>query len=199
MKKIALLVFVLCLTMNSAVAQMIMGDEINGTPVAQSNNNNLNEVASSGNYRDAFDLMYDYSSDSESSAIGLGWDTGQNGYLNLGTQFGGGKSMDIFSLSLGYGLRKRYVSNDMFLVQGKLYPYMGYSSTSYKINGTKHKNSDFAYGLAGSLALGLKLWNTANGNSVFLTAGYSVSAPDFKFKDMFDYGSFGLAITIIYY
>ena len=198
MKKIALLVCVLCLIQNSAVAQMIMGDEINGTPVAQSNDN-PSEAVSSGNYRDAFDLMYNYSSDTESSAIGLGWDTGQRGYFTLGAQFGGGKNMDIFSMSLGYGLRKRYVSNDMFLVQGKLYPYMGYFSSSYKINGMENKSSDFNYGLSGSLALGLKLWNTANGNSVFLTAGYSVSAPDFKFKGMFESGSFGLAITIIYY
>lgn len=152
------------------------------------------------------DIGISYNSDSKVGGISFGSDLGKNGYMKYGFNAGFG-DIDLYSGTFGIGLKKRYVMNDAFLIQGMIYPYIGYGSTSYKvldsysnygtpIYETKTDN-DFLYGAAANLSLGIKLWNTKKGNSTFLTVGYYISAPEFETKNMFDSGSWGIGFTTI--
>ncbi|MBQ8191097.1 MAG: hypothetical protein IJZ45_04970 [Bacteroidaceae bacterium] len=152
------------------------------------------------------DIGVSYNSDSEVVGLSFGNDLGESGYMKYGFNVGFG-DIDLYSGTLGIGLKKRYVMNDVFLIQGMIYPYIGYGSTSYKIldsysnYGTPiyetKTNNDFLYGAAANLSIGLKLWNTKKGNSTFLTLGYYISAPEFKTENMFDNGSWGIGFTTI--
>lgn len=194
MKRLALLVCSLTMFLGQVCAQQLVSDDKNGTPTGVTVNTN-ESAAPKANYESAVDIMYDYNSELKLHAIGFGGDHCKGGYFCFGSSFGGANGVDMFSLSFGYGLQKRHVFNDVFFLQGKLYPYIGYSSVEI---GDESEN-DFDYGLQGSVAVGLRLWKTPKGNSVFLTGGYSLSAPEFEFSDLTDNGSWGVGITIVYY
>lgn len=199
MKKIALIVCALCLTLNEVCAQKFVSDSTNGTPdVKKVEGQSADGSESSEGYKDAFDLMWDINPDTDYHSLGLGWDTGNVGYFTLGTGFGGPEGVDMFALSVGWGFRKRHVINDIFLIQGKLYPYAGYSSMELDLGDSTVSEKEFAWGLQGNLSIGLKLWNTSAGNSVFLTGGYSDAAPELDFGKIGDNGYWGLGITVIY-
>ena len=96
--------------------------------------------------------------------------------------------------------------DDSFLIQGMIYPYVGYSSISYEVESYTDKgykktetkdDSEIAWGAAANLSIGLKLWDTQKGNSTFLTLGYYISAPELETKNMFDNGSWGIGFTTI--
>lgn len=115
--------------------------------------------------------------------------------------------LSSYSITLGFGLKKRVVINDFLLVQGKIGPYIGY--WGYEVeefdkldrNGNpkyeKKNKWEITYGANASVSVGIKLWDTKKGNTTFLTVGYYISAPEFETKNMIDNGSWGLGFTTI--
>lgn len=196
MKKLFFLVCTFTMLFGQVSAQHLVADDKNGTSTGVAVNTvNTNEATvPKGNYSMAMDLEYDYSSKLKIHSIGFGYDSRDGGYFKLDGSFGGANGIDLFSMSVGYGLVKRHIAGDVFLIQGKLYPYIGYSS----IEVGDESDMEFDYGLSGSLSVGLNIWNTAKGESAFLTAGYYLCAPEFEFGDMFDNGSWGIGLTIVY-
>lgn len=153
------------------------------------------------------DISIDYNSDSEIFGMGVISDVSKSGYWGLNWSMGFGDLLS-YSITMPFGLKQRYVFNDVFLVHGKIGPYLGYGyyeTEEYK--GTDKwgnakmetkENHEFAYGANASLAVGLKLWTNKKGESNFLTIGYYISAPEFKTENMFDNGSWGLSFTIVF-
>lgn len=112
----------------------------------------------------------------------------------------GSEDQKYFLGIFGAGVHQRIVLNDMFLVQGRLYPYIGYSSNTipgtsrYDKPTTKEK---FTYGAAAELQLGFKLWSTSGGDDYYFTAGYQIRAGEFKTDGMFKYGNIMADLTVI--
>mgnify|MGYP006988954049 FL=1 len=80
----------------------------------------------------------------------------------------------------------------MLLVQGRLYPYIGYSSVTTPGESKYDKpteKEDFTYGAAAEAQIGFKLWSTSEGDDYYLTAGYQIRAAEFKTENMFKYGN----------
>lgn len=148
------------------------------------------------------DFGIGWNSDSKLLGLNFGFDDKKSElYYFLGANYGLGE-INIFGFSVGAGLSKRYV-NKGFLIQGKVYPYMGFSSISYNAVDSYNKygnpvyktvsDASMTYGLSANIAIGMELWT-----SIYLTLGYYVSAPEFKFANLFDGGSWGIGLTKIF-
>ena len=112
-----------------------------------------------------------------------------------------GKETSLTMAWLGAGVRRKLVFGDNFLIQGKLYPYIGMtqSITSKDIEtGQEAKDkTKFTYGASADISLGLKLCNTSKGNSTFLHVGYAVIASENETKGMFKGGYIMVGLTTI--
>lgn len=101
---------------------------------------------------------------------------------------------------VGAGVHQRIVFNDILLIQGRLYPYIGYSSNTTpgesKYDKPTEKN-DFTYGAAAEVQMGFKLWSTSGGDDYYFTAGYQIRAGEFKTDGMFKYGNIMAGLTVI--
>ena len=102
---------------------------------------------------------------------------------------------------LGAGVRRKIVFGDNFLIQGKLYPYIGLSYTGTPKNTETRQEAEdktkFTYGASADLSIGFKICNTAKGNSTFLHVGYVLMAGEFKTKGLFKNGAIMLGLTTI--
>lgn len=147
------------------------------------------------------DLYVSYSSDSK--VFGLSFLTDLNQYLYMGLGFAADiDGFDTYNSALYFGVGKRYRIGKYLLVQGKIGPYaglLGYTAYEYDKKGRKSEKEKmkFAYGVNANIAAGVRLWDTKKGNSVFLTAGYYLDAYEFKTKDLFKNGSWGIGFTTI--
>lgn len=97
-----------------------------------------------------------------------------------------------YQMNINLGVKKRIVFDDRFMASLRVNPYIGWMS---KHDGSS--NSDFTYGAAGAVNVGLKLFDTSKGKSVFFTGGYNIMAGEFRTKGMFDSGAWMLGITFI--
>lgn len=113
----------------------------------------------------------------------------------------GGKDTSSAMAWLGAGVRRKLVFGDNFLIQGKLYPYIGLSQSNTPKNietGQEAKDkTKFTYGASADISLGFKLYNTSKGNSTFLHVGYAVIASEFEIKGMFKSGCIMVGLTTI--
>lgn len=113
----------------------------------------------------------------------------------------GGKETSSAMAWLGAGVRRKLVFGDNFLIQGKLYPYIGLSKSITPKNietGQEAKDeTKFTYGASADISLGLKLYNTSKGNSTFLHVGYAIIASGFETKGMFKDGCIMVGLTTI--
>lgn len=113
----------------------------------------------------------------------------------------GGKETSSAMAWLGAGVRRKLVFGDNFLIQGKLYPYIGLSKSITPKNietGQEAKDeTKFTYGASADISLGLKLYNTSKGNSTFLHVGYAIIASEFETKGMFKGGCIMVGLTTI--
>lgn len=102
---------------------------------------------------------------------------------------------------LGAGVRRKLVISDNFLIQGKLYPYIGLAQSNtpkdIEIGQEAEDKTKFTYGASADVSVGLKLWNTAKGNSTFLHVGYAIMASEFETKGMFKGGCIMVGLTTI--
>ena len=94
-------------------------------------------------------------------------------------------------MNINIGIKKRIVFDDRFMVSLKVNPYIGWCSAPYS------DDTEFAYGAQGMIGVGVKLFDTSKGKSVFLSGGYNIVAGQFKTKGMFDYGYWMLGITFV--
>lgn len=112
-----------------------------------------------------------------------------------------GKETSSTTALLGAGVRRKLVFGDNFLIQGKLYPYIGIvgSNTPKNIETDQEAKdkTEFTYGASADISLGLKLWNTSKGNSTFLHVGYDIIASEFKTKGLFKSGCIMVGLTTV--
>lgn len=141
------------------------------------------QEATDSKYKSLTDYAVDLDFDNKIYGFGIGGD-----HAHFGVTVG----EDIYGFTFGYGFGGSSVSED-FLLQGRLYPYVSYSS----IDTGDDTDSEFTWGVAASLSAGVKIYKTAKGNSLFLTFGYGVSAPELETKDMFDYGMWRVGLTLV--
>ena len=113
----------------------------------------------------------------------------------------GGKDTSASTAWMGAGIRRKLVFADNFLIQGKLYPYIGLSQSNtpkiIEIGQEAKDKTEFTYGASADVSVGLKLWNTAKGNSTFLHVGYAIMASEFETKGMFKGGCIMVGLTTI--
>lgn len=90
---------------------------------------------------------------------------------------------------------------DNFLIQGKLYPYIGLSQSNtpknIEIGQEAEDKTEFTYGASADVSVGIKLWNTGKGNSTFLHVGYVIMASEFKTRDMIKGGCLMIGLTTV--
>lgn len=113
----------------------------------------------------------------------------------------GGKDTSASTAWMGAGVRRKLVIADNFLIQGKLYPYIGLCQSNtpknIEIDQEAEDKTKFTYGVSADVSVGLKLWNTAKGNSTFLHVGYAIMASEFETKGMFKGGCIMVGLTTI--
>lgn len=113
----------------------------------------------------------------------------------------GGKETSASTAWMGAGVRRKLVIADNFLIQGKLYPYIGLGQSNtpknIEIGQEAEDKTKFTYGASADVSVGLKLWNTAKGNSTFLHVGYAIMASEFETKGMFKGGCIMVGLTTI--
>lgn len=152
------------------------------------------------------DVIFSYNKDAKAFGINIGADTGKFIHFRFGMNFGFGDSNPM-SFLLGFGLQKRFTSEN-FLLQGMLYPYIGYSQYEYKVQDGTTKNGspkmkdkkkrEFTYGAAANICVGIKVYTSKkSGTRTFLAVGYYIAAPEFKTDNMFKNGSWCLGLTFI--
>ena len=113
----------------------------------------------------------------------------------------GGKATSASTAWMGGGVRRKLVIADNFLIQGKLYPYIGLSQSNtpknIEIGQEAEDKTEFTYGASADLSVGIKLWNTGKGNSTFLHIGYVIMASEFKTRDMIKGGCLMVGLTTV--
>lgn len=190
------------LALGSAKAQKVVKDNVDGTQQTTE----TKTTPENGN-AEGSDLNIDYSSETKTLGLGIATDMSKNTYWGMNISMGFG-DLSSYGYTLQFGLKKRYVFNDMFLIQGKIGPYAGFYSYDTKehkydkygkVKSTETKtNYEFTWGANGSLAAGIKIWNTKKGNSTFLTVGYYINARELKTEKLIENGSWGFGITKIF-
>lgn len=178
----------------------LIGAKLSSNEV-ENENTISNVTATPNNYR-GDDFGVGWNSDSKLLGLSFGFDDKKSElHYFVGANYGLG-DINLFGLTVGAGFSKRYVNNG-FLIQGKIYPYMGFSYMSYdkvdyynKYGSPVYKTAwdgNMTYGLSANISIGMELWS-----SNYLTIGYYVSAPEFKFAHLFDGGSWALGLTTIF-
>ena len=113
----------------------------------------------------------------------------------------GKKDTSASTAWLGAGVRRKLVIANNFLIQGKLYPYIGLSQSNtpkdIEIGQEAEDKTKFTYGASADVSVGLKLWNTAKGISTYLHVGYAIMASEFETKGMFKGGCIMVGLTTI--
>lgn len=113
----------------------------------------------------------------------------------------GKKGTSASTAWLGAGVRRKLVFADNFLILGKLYPYIGLAqsntSKNIEIDQEAEDKTKFTYGASADVSVGIKLWNTAKGNSTFLHVGYAIMASEFETKGLFKGGCIMVGFTTI--
>ena len=111
-----------------------------------------------------------------------------------------------YGFLLGIGFSPRYMINNQFLIQGKLYPYMAIDQVRGPETTIGNKNSKYHYtytpsdgkvyfGALLDLQVGIKVAGKPD-RPYFITAGYKVYAPKFKTDGMFKYGYWMIGLTV---
>ncbi len=186
MKKLFLLAFAMCLSTSVINAQVFVGNSneqvTTESLTKKTTNTTTTEQAATGSnkkYKSITDYAVDLNFDSKIYGFSVGGDN-----VNFQMAFG----EDIYSATLGIGFGGTHIGNG-YLIKGRLYPYAGYGSYG--------DDSEFLYGAAANISLGVKVWTTKKGNSAYLTFGYQVIAPEFETSNMFDNGSWGVGLSIV--
>lgn len=149
--------------------------------VAKDNGNMSNHRTSSNNLLEygggsSFSFLYQ----SDAKLYGLQMELGTNLFC-LSTSIisnlkFGRKATSASTAWMGGGVRRKLVIADNFLIQGKLYPYIGLSQSNtpknIEIGQEAEDKTEFTYGASADVSVGIKLWNTGKGNSTFLHVGY---------------------------
>ena len=174
--------------------------------VAKDNRNMSNHRTSSNNLLEygggsSFSFLYQ----SDAKLYGLQMELGTNLFC-LSTSIisnlkFGGKATSASTAWMGGGVRRKLVIADNFLIQGKLYPYIGLSQSNtpknIEIGQEAEDKTEFTYGASADLSVGIKLWNTGKGNSTFLHIGYVIMASEFKTRDMIKGGCLMVGLTTV--
>ena len=175
--------------------------------VAKDNGENMSNHRTTSNnsleYGEGSSFSFLYQSDAK--LYGLQMEMGTNLFCLTASIISnlkfGGKDTSASTAWMGAGIRRKLVFADNFLIQGKLYPYIGLSQSNTPKNieiGQEAKDkTEFTYGASADVSVGLKLWNTAKGNSTFLHVGYAIMASEFETKGMFKGGCIMVGLTTI--
>ena len=143
------------------------------------------------------DLYFNFNDDA--IGFGLGFDMGKHWHLIFKGETYSAHGYESDAYVAGVGLNKRFVFENIFLIQGRIYPYLGWikSSNEDYYSGDKKKNTDFTYGAAADINLGIRVYKQSDGTEYFVTGGYYIGAPEFETENMFDNGCWGIGVTIL--
>lgn len=111
-----------------------------------------------------------------------------------------------FGVFVGAGLSPKYAVGPV-IVGAHLYPYVTLytsyeaeevknNSPTYRMDYEMKNKVKFNYGGALDLMAGYKIANLSAGNNLYLTVSYHVSALEFKTKDCFKHGLWGVGVSI---
>ena len=175
--------------------------------VVVENGNNASVSTSTGNdyiHGDDYTLRLDFGNP-YSVGFSFATDAGRYSFLYMGWAFSGydpdkKKSYDNTSFGsciMGYGAKHR-VAFEPFLLQVKMFPYIGLAMSSYYEGKDQKESYDFTYGVSANASLGLKIFRTGKGNDLYITAGYYIDAPKFETKDMIENGAWGFGVTFVW-
>lgn len=153
-------------------------------------------------YTSVSDYYVGWSDKSEIFSFNFGGSFDKYSDFTLGFNFGFG-DFSVYECYFGFGLQKRYFIDNAFLIQAKLYPYVGYGSYEYETVNSKGKKitedeSEFLWGAMAQFDLGLKIFTTKKGNDCYVTVGYMICAPELETDGMFDNGSWRLGLTMAF-
>ena len=171
------------------------------SPITTANGEKPAESSPSNGFVQGTDIGITFNTDQKMYGLKVLYDVSDLFYTGFGF-VGGFGDFSSYQGNFYLGLGKRYLISKAFLVQAKVGGYIGYASheePSYDSKGrmTKNDKSEFAYGAEANIAAGVKLWTTKKGTSGFITVGYYMCAPKFKFNNLGDSGSWGIGITLI--
>lgn len=143
------------------------------------------------------DLYFNFNGDA--IGFGLGFDMGKYWHLIFRGESYSAHGYESDAYAAGVGLNKRFVFGNFFLVQGRIYPYLGWMKSSYKdyYTGDKVKDTEFTYGAAADVNFGIRVYKQSDGTEWFVTGGYYIGAPEFETDGMFDNGCWGIGVTIL--
>ena len=189
MKKLCSLAVILIMAVASVNAQMLdeKGDFVGGRVSGKTKTRGNTSSSSVTGYM-SFNVLLG----PEGGGYNVTADWGKRSHFVF--ELAGYNEFESMNLLLGYGLSK-VKTTDHFLFRAFAYPYIGYASwetVSYNKWGSKNYEYDegFSYGIAAGGDIGLRL-----SQRNFITIGYQLTAPEFEFGDLFDYGLFTLGWT----
>ncbi len=110
--------------------------------------------------------------------------------------FSYGMKSNSWTFGAGWNIRK--VIKNCFLIQGRLFPYAGVLKTKFE-DEELGNSSEFTYGARANAQIGFKIYDAKDEvkHKAFLTIGYRIDAPEFKTKDMFKNGWWGIGISFV--
>ena len=177
MKKIILIIAIIF-----ASAGQINSQEVNGTI-----NNDTIQLRDRG-----ADIHFGFKDDV--FRMGLGFDCGKYWHFIFNGESYSDYKTDIEAeaYTFGLGLNKRHPFGNLFLISGRIYPYLGWA----KLSNDDEKNTEFTYVLSADISFGIRLFKGKN-EDWYLTGGYYITSPEFETEGMFDNGSWGIGLSVL--
>lgn len=194
MKKIILVACAICFVFGNIYAQQVQGESVDSVAVALSEE----EVEASPTHTHVNSYRVGYNVDYDIFRAAVGLDKGKYGYFVVEAGIGTG-DVSMFDASVGFGLKKRCNLGDEMFMMGTIYPYIGVSETSFDMSDLGLENvedTEFIWGAAAGLEMGINVWKTKSGNSFFLTLGYHIDARELKVDDLLDNGRWSVGLTV---
>lgn len=176
------LVFSLLSVMLFAFAQAQVSNSVDGA-------NAGNATVAKGDW--GVDHFVGWSDETEVFSYRMGGQ-GSLGYLTSGMDFGFG-DVSLVNGYLGYGIKKRFYMNDVFLIQAAVWPYAGFSMIT--VDDESESEYDFLYGISAQIEAGIKIFTTKKGNDLYLTIGYNITAPEFETENVVENGTWQIGVT----
>ena len=149
-----------------------------------STGNESNNPAKSGG-----GFYLNYMDEAEVLGFRMGFDSYKYGYATFGLNEGLSSDVEVNELYFGYGLRKRAVFDNSFLIQANIWPYLSLNLVD---------DVDFSYGASAQLEVGLRVYTTKKSKEdIYITVGYDIRASEFETEGMFDNGRWQIGLVVL--
>lgn len=151
--------------------------------VVSTGNESNNPAKSGGGF------YLNYMDEAEVLGFRMGFDSYKYGYATFGLNEGLSSDVEVNELYFGYGLRKRAVFDNSFLIQANIWPYLSLNLVD---------DVDFSYGASAQLEVGLRVYTTKKSKEdIYITVGYDIRASEFETEGMFDNGRWQIGLVVL--